>query len=92
VSQAEDLELQKLNGQKLNLISQKNPMFFVPDGLTLGPKLDCLISPTLYLLYETHVAQSSSGLIRVFVKGGVENFIFNGADLMWPGVAYCDAE
>jgi len=22
----------------------------------------------------------------------VENFIFNGADLMWPGIAYADNE
>lgn len=67
-------------------------MFFVPDGLSLSPKLDCLVMPTLYLLYQTCVLGSQNGLIRVFVKGGVENFIFNGADLMWPGIAYCDTE
>ena len=25
-------------------------------------------------------------MLAVYVKQGVENFIFNGADLMWPGV------
>ena len=30
--------------------------------------------------------------LRIFLKLGVENFIFNGADLMWPGVVNIDTE
>jgi predicted ribosome-associated RNA-binding protein Tma20 len=25
-------------------------------------------------------------VLRVYLKPGVESFLFNGADLMWPGI------
>lgn len=66
---------------------------FAPDGFTMSPKLDCLVEPTLYLLFNSlvNIGTGSNGLIRIFIKQGVENFIFNGADLMWPGIAYVEA-
>jgi predicted RNA-binding protein (TIGR00451 family) len=30
--------------------------------------------------------------LRVFLKEGVEQFIFNGADLMWPGIKSLNTE
>jgi len=50
-----------------------------------------MIMPTMYMLFEkcpsySSVAPSFITPIKIFLKLGVENFIFNGADLMWPGV------
>lgn len=41
-----------------------------------------VILPSLYLLF----AQPDLPIVRVFLKEGVEKFIFNGADLMFPGI------
>jgi len=27
-------------------------------------------------------------VLRVYIKQGVENFLFRGADLMWPGICH----
>lgn len=57
----------------------------MPDGLNV--KQDCLMLPSLYLVYEHDISYNEShGLIRVYIKGGVETFLFRGADLMWPGI------
>ena len=46
-----------------------------------------MLIPTLYLVYEHDIVQNSRhGLICIYVKQGVEQFLFRGADLMWPGV------
>lgn len=44
--------------------------------------------PSLYLVYEHDVQTNNSehGLIKVYIKQGVESFLFRGADLMWPGI------
>jgi predicted ribosome-associated RNA-binding protein Tma20 len=79
----QELELQKLSGQKTNLlVSAANPLLFVADGL----KPDSLVLPSLYLMFEAHVQGLAHGLLAVFIKNGVEDFLFNGADLMWPGI------
>lgn len=49
---------------------------FCPD-----PKLS-LYYPTLYLLFKV----GETVPLKIFLKEGVEQFIFNGADLMWPGI------
>ena len=50
-----------------------------------------MIFPTMYMLFEkcpsySVLEQNSITPIKIFLKFGVENFIFNGADLMWPGI------
>ena len=42
--------------------------------------------PTLYMLFDLHVRGKDNGLLKVYIKQGVEEFLFNGADLMWPGI------
>jgi predicted ribosome-associated RNA-binding protein Tma20 len=42
--------------------------------------------PTLYMLFDLHVRGKENGLLKVYIKQGVEEFLFNGADLMWPGI------
>ena len=37
-------------------------------------------------------AYDSSGAVRVYLKQGVEKFLFRGADLMWPGIFYVSTE
>ncbi len=63
-------------------MSLANPLMFMADGL----KADCLVLPSLYLMFEMHVKGAAHGLLSVFIKQGVEDFLFNGADLMWPGI------
>ena len=44
--------------------------------------------PSLYLLFQlTDIVP-----FKVFLKEGVEQYIFNGADLMWPGVKTLSSE
>lgn len=38
--------------------------------------------PTIYLLFQL---EKLPGL-RIYIQSGVEQYIFNGADLMWPGI------
>ena len=44
--------------------------------------------PTLYLLFQLEKLPA----LRVFLKEGVEQYIFNGADLMWPGIKSLNTE
>jgi len=52
-------------------------MFTFDDG-----NLETLYFPTIYLLYLLEKLPSLS----VYLNQGVEEYICNGADLMWPGV------
>ena len=50
-----------------------------------------VVMPSMYMLFEkcpsySVIEPNSITPIKIFLKLGVENFIFNGADLMWPGV------
>jgi predicted ribosome-associated RNA-binding protein Tma20 len=44
--------------------------------------------PTIYLLF----ALEKLPALKVYLKEGVEQYIFNGADLMWPGIATLNTE
>jgi|LauGreDrversion4_2_1035121.scaffolds.fasta_scaffold1686292_1 predicted ribosome-associated RNA-binding protein Tma20 len=57
---------------------------FAPDGVQPGKNFT--IVPTLYLLFDMTVNDKDHGLIKVWIKLGVEEFLFRGADLFWPGV------
>ena len=81
------VEFQKLQGSKVCLLVTENPLFFSVDSLNLKQDSNFVL-PSLYLLYQSY--PDKSGLVAVYVKQGVENFIFNGADLMWPGVLSVD--
>jgi predicted ribosome-associated RNA-binding protein Tma20 len=50
-----------------------------------GNKVSVMM-PTLYMLFDLHVRGKENGLLKVYIKQGVEEFLFNGADLMWPGI------
>ena len=47
-----------------------------PDA-KLGP-----IMPTMYFLYQMNDVLP----LKIYLKEGVEQYVFRGADLMWPGV------
>lgn len=55
------------------------PLMFTQDAGNQGT----VYLPTLYLLFTL----SDFPTLRVHLKPGVQSYIFNGADLMWPGVA-----
>ena len=42
----------------------------------------------MYLLFQLEKLPA----LRVFLKEGVEQYIFNGADLMWPGIKSLNTE
>eukprot|EP00347_Sterkiella_histriomuscorum_P011099 403373759 len=69
--------MDKIQGSKAVIYSrQKVPLMFCPDA-KLGSYF-----PTIYMLFQFQ----ESGLLKCFLKTGVESYIFNGADLMWPGI------
>lgn len=43
------------------------PLMFAPDGLNLTNKLDCIVEPTLYLLYQSLQGELGQ-LLAVYVK------------------------
>jgi len=47
--------------------------------------------PSLYMLFDLHVRGKENGFLKVYTKQGVEEFLFNGADLMWPGICHISA-
>jgi predicted ribosome-associated RNA-binding protein Tma20 len=64
-------------------------MLFSPEG----NKPNATVFPSLYFMFnEMNFAHSEEGVLRLYVKFGVESFLFNGADLMWPGVFACSRE
>ena len=38
--------------------------------------------PTMYFLYQMNDVLP----LKIYLKEGVEQYVFRGADLMWPGV------
>ncbi len=44
--------------------------------------------PSLYLLFQLDKLPP----LRIYLKDGVEQFIYNGADLMWPGIKSMSSE
>ena len=90
-----ELKVAKLQGSKVAYYARgQNPLFFCSDGdkLTTNTPLE----PTIYLLFQQTLLQQSltpgdkteydCGAVRFYLKQNVEKFLFNGADLMWPGV------
>jgi len=76
--------MDKIQGSKAVLYSRGGiPYLFCPE-LKQAP-----ILPSIYLLFmlsPTSDAAVQLIPLRIFLKEGVQSFIFNGADLMWPGV------
>ena len=73
----EELTMDKLQGLKAVLFSRnKTPLMFQPDNKSNS------YYPTVYLLFQMEQLPH----LKVYLKSGVEQFIFNGADLMWPGI------
>ena len=75
----------------MHLYSRGSTPFF----FSTGNKSDAIL-PSLYCLFAffpENSIESSKALIplRIFLKEGVQNFLFNGADLMWPGVYLLDS-
>jgi|688.fasta_scaffold2595641_1 predicted ribosome-associated RNA-binding protein Tma20 len=54
---------------------------FAPDGDKPGAQL----LPSLYLMFN-ELNLHGSLVLKIYIKSGVEEFLFNGADLMWKGV------
>ncbi|CDW79297.1 eukaryotic translation initiation factor 2d-like [Stylonychia lemnae] len=78
-----ELMMDKIQASKA-VIYQRNkvPLMFTPDS-KLG-----YYFPTIYLLFQLQ----EIGLMKCYLKAGVEQYIFNGADLMWPGIKAFDQE
>ena len=73
-----ELLLDKLQGSKVQLLSRnKTPLMFSVDS-----KHGTVYLPTIYLLFLLEELPP----LRIYLKEGVEQYIFNGADLMWPGI------
>ena len=47
-----------------------------------------VIFPSLYLLFKFQ----NLAKLGLFLKEGVETFVFKGADVMWPGVSHVNVE
>lgn len=78
--------MDKLQGSKTQLLTRgKTPLMFSVDSKQGGT----VYLPTVYLLFQ--FGEKLSGL-RIYLKEGVEQYIFNGADLMWPGIKSLNTE
>ena len=72
--------LDKLQGSKVLIYSRsKVPLIFTPDVKSNA------FYPTIYTLFHFR-GGDGIGVLACFLKTGVESYIFNGADLMWPGI------
>lgn len=79
----EELMIEKIQGSKAFIYSRgRIPLMFCIDA-----KLNQYY-PTLYLLFQL----AEIVPLKIFLKEGVEQYIFNGADLMWPGIKAFSSE
>ena len=79
-----------------------NPLLFCADGDKLTSHVP--IEPSLYLVFQQMLlaeqnliesaaaAYDTTGAVRVYLKQGVEKFLFRGAPLMWPGIFHISTE
>ena len=82
----EELLVDKLQGSKAQVLTRgKTPVMFTVDSKQGGT----VYLPTVYLLFQYGEKLSA---LRVYLKEGVEQYIFNGADLMWPGIKSLNTE
>lgn len=76
--------MDKLAGSKVALLSRnKTPLMFTVDS-----KAGTAYLPTIYLLFRLEKLPP----LRIYIKESVEQYIFNGADLMWPGIKSFNTE
>ena len=76
---------EKLQGSKVQILSRgKTPLMFSIESGNQGK----IYLPTLYLLFQLEKFPP----LQVFLKKGVEQFVYNGADLMWPGIKSLNTE
>lgn len=76
--------MDKIAGSKTQILSRnKTPLLFTVDS-----KAGTAYLPTIYLLFRLEKLPA----LRVYLKEGVEQYIFNGADLMWPGIKSLSTE
>ena len=73
----QELTMDKLSGSKVVVLSRsKTPLMFSPDSK------GSVYYPSLYLLFQFEALPT----LRLYLNKGVEQYLFNGADLMWPGI------
>lgn len=85
--------MDKLAGSKAVIYNRGNTPYF----FCLEPKQQPIL-PTMYSLYHL-TGESRPGdttnksllSLRIFLKEGVQSFIFKGADLMWPGIRHIES-
>jgi predicted ribosome-associated RNA-binding protein Tma20 len=58
------------------------PLLFNPEGA----KPNTTLFPSCYFLFQQLALAEQDDVLKIYLRPGVEGFIFNGADLMWPGV------
>jgi predicted ribosome-associated RNA-binding protein Tma20 len=79
-----ELTVDKLAGSKVQLLTRsKTPLMFTVDS-----RAATAYYPTIYLLFRLEKLPP----LRIYLKEGVEQYIFNGADLMWPGIKSFNTE
>ena len=79
----QEMTLDKIQGSKAIIYSRnKIPLMFSPDIKSN------VIFPSLYLLFKFQ----NLAKLGLFLKEGVETFVFKGADVMWPGVSHVNVE
>lgn len=85
------LTVDKIQNSRSVLHSRGSTPFFFSTGNKGEP-----ILPSLYFLFaffpENSLESTKAAVpLRIFLKEGVQSFLFNGADLMWPGVLRIDS-
>lgn len=85
----EDAQLcmDKIQGQRAVMYSRGSTPF-----LFMGDQKSGIVQPTMYMLFQACPTYPPKALLplKIFLKKTVEHFIFNGADLMWPGIFRID--
>jgi len=79
-----DIHIEKLVGQRTVVYSRNEiPLLFNPEGA----KANTTLFPSCYFMFQQMaLEEKDEGVLKIYLKPGVESFIFNGADLMWPGI------
>jgi len=91
------IAMDKVHGTKVVLYSRGGTPFLFSVDQKHGPTLPTMyfmlkMAPTLSITNYSLAIEGPKVLpVRIFLKQGVENFIFKGADLMWPGIFAVDA-
>lgn len=85
----EDCQLcmDKITGQRVVMYSRGGTPFLFMNDQKSG-----IVQPSMYMLFQACPTYPPKQLLplKIFLKATVEHFIFNGADLMWPGIKKID--